>query len=224
MIIKFLLGALIQAIVMSFMYNTRSEVVINDKYAADSFMARFLVIIPLSIAVLLSLFILSAGANTDDILFLWIIEPLSVFFFIIYTFIDDKYHKEKIYTDIGELYFKIKADYEANCVELSSSYFDFEVSASAKGLLLLYFKLVREINGDDIVRFRQFSQLDNHIISGIPEEHIIPDSFHDYIYTGNYATFLQMARNDDQLAFIYRLVNTEVNEFNVVGENVPFIF
>ena len=113
-------------------------------------------------------------------------------------------------TTCEDIYRKVYHDYLHDDVELSSSFFDFEVSAPKSELLRAYAELQDTINGDTVIRLRDATEMPSIYdrgattsVSGFVYEE--PDESMSEIYTGNMKAFLESLNGQEQKTGWYRL-------------------
>ena len=83
-----------------------------------------------------------------------------------------------------EIYARVYADYISESVELSGAYFEFEVKAKKKDIIIAYARLQEDLNGDDVVQILPEGEVIDHY-----DERFAAEGF-DEIYEGDCEAFL----------------------------------
>lgn len=126
---------------------------------------------------------------------------------------------DKMLTTWEDIYRKVYKDYLHDDVELSGTFFDFEVSAPKSELIRAYAELMETINCDTVIRLRDAIAVPSirgseTTVSGFTWEGT--DDSMSEVYTGNMKDFLESFNCQEEKTGWYRL-----SDYHEDDENIP---
>lgn len=126
-----------------------------------------------------------------------------------------------VYENKEDVYKRVIDDYRKNDTELNGLFFDFPVKMKAKDLLQVYTDIQHDINGDYVVRLKDFrivtsEDSEDSVIIGT-EVDLIPEGEYEYTYEGNMRDFLEYFNGEVEETGLCRIMDLEedIQDFEI---------